>query len=218
MKIFGFLPAASLILVGGLAAAQEALPVGKGEALYQTSSGSATWTSSAAAQPLHPKDVVKAEAGARAVMIGLDGSKVIVHSRSSAVIESWGPSHAVLLVGAGQLEVWAAKKSQFEIRTPVSTGVVYGAALRVLVDPSGATAWDVFEGKVKVRASKYGKVKLAAGEHAGIDLLGIMSPYEYIMPGVVRSLEPRYKGEPLPPAPKPAKVKKGGKTKSGAAS
>lgn len=205
MNTFAILLAVSSIFASSLAAAEETLPLAKGEVLYQTSSSSASWASSGAAVAVHEKDSVKTDSGSRAVLIGLDGSKIIVRARSSAVVESWGRRGFVLRLESGQLEAWGAKKSRFEIHTPAANGLVYAAALRVLVDPSGATAWDVFEGKVKVKGSKYGKTKLKAGEHSGIDRAGIMSPYEYIVPGVARSSEPHYKGEPVPPAPKPAK-------------
>jgi hypothetical protein len=81
----------------------------------------------------------------------------------------------------------------------VERGVV-----RVLVDPTGAAVWDVFEvpGKVRVESLKGGSAKLAAGGHANVDKTGLLSPAEFVYSGHSAPEEPHFAGE------RPAPVKK----------
>ena len=119
------------------------------------------------------------------------GVKVLLHSSSSLVLEEVEKKESTMRVVYGEIEAWVKKSSgSLEVITPISEAEVHGANFRVLVDRSGASVWDVFDGKVKVESQTGQRVKLSGGDHVNIDSSGLLSPQEHIAYGLIPSPQP----------------------------
>lgn len=185
--------ALALLLIPAVsrAARQAALIAAEGDVVARAP-GASGWVAISSGQPVAAGATLMTGAFSRAAVRFPNGARFLLHSNSVAVIEGIGRLSAAVRFDRGEFEAWVKKSwwRSLSVRTAVSAATVRGAVFRVLVDESGACAWDVFSGKVRVRRPDVW-IKLKADGHVGIDRQGSASPEEFVIGTVHPSPEPK---------------------------
>lgn len=172
--------------------------------------GALVWQAASSQQPLNSGDELKTGADGKALVVFLDGTKVMLSPGSDFALQSNSPKKIDIKMAVGLLEAWVKKVKgrRFAIKTPSSVAAIRGTELRCEVDTSGATSWDLFNGGLQISDSQGNEQQMDSGQRLVAD------PTQGVAQAKIEAIPPSVQPSPEPVGDKAAAEAKAAEAKA----
>ena len=171
---------------------------------------SPAWQAASSQQALNSGDELKTGDDGKALVVFLDGTKVLLSPRSDFALQSSSPKKIDIRMAVGLLEAWVKKVKgrRFAIKTPSSVAAVRGTELRCEVDTSGQTSWDLFNGGLQITDPQGNEQQIDSGQRL------VSDPTQGVSQAKVETIPPTVQPSPEPVGDKAAAEAKAAEAKA----
>jgi len=128
--------------------------------------------------PLEEGETVRTAAGASAILIFTDGSRVELTGNTSFTVERTETTNYFMGLSLGRLRAFVSKVAarKFQVRTPTAVCAVRGTEFQVEVMSDGSTNVDLYKGLLAVEDHRGQQILLHPHESTRVDYKGLGAP------------------------------------------